>query len=99
MCLFLVVLSHWSSPFALVHPDIGGSIRHKSLFRYSYFVIFVDDYSCITWLFLLKNRYELQFIFRLFYKEVKIQYRYHFLTLCFDKARKYIQTVGILCFT
>lgn len=52
----------------------------------------MDDYSYTTWLFLLRTFSELLAIFKLFYKEVQIQYGYHLLTLRFDNASKYIQS-------
>lgn len=63
------VESHKSSPFALIHSDILGPARHKSLFGYLCFVTFVDGYFCMTWLFLLKNCFELLVILKIFYKD------------------------------
>lgn len=40
-----------AKPFALVHTDIWSLYKHKSTLGFSYFVIFVDDYLRMTWLF------------------------------------------------
>ena len=63
-----------SSPFALVHFDIWGPSRIKSTLGFQYFVTFIDDYSRCTWVFLMKNRYELFSIFQIFYNEIKNQF-------------------------
>jgi len=60
-----------SSPFAFVHSDIWGPSRIKSNLGFQYFVTFIDDYSRCTWIFLMKNRYELFSIFQIFYNEIK----------------------------
>lgn len=49
--------------FDIVHSDIWGPSRVNSSLGY-YFVIFVDDYSRCTLLFLMKNRSELFSIFQ-----------------------------------
>ena len=51
------------SPFKLVHTDVWGPCRTASTLGFQYFVIFIDDYSRCTWLFLMKNRAELYSIF------------------------------------
>ena len=44
-----------SSPFHLVHSDIWGPINTPSLLGFRYFVIFVDDYSRVTYFCLMKD--------------------------------------------
>ena len=39
-----------------------------------YFVIFVDDFSCYTWVFLIKSHSELLDIYRTFAKMVETQF-------------------------
>jgi hypothetical protein len=45
-----------SSPFELVHSDVWGPINITSN-KFHYFVTFVDDFSRMTWLFLMKIKY------------------------------------------
>jgi len=68
------VLQRVSSPFALVYSDIWGPSHIKSNLGFQYFVTFIDDYSRNTWVFLMKNRYELFSIFQIFYNEIKNQF-------------------------
>ena len=57
--------SHSRQPesFDVVHTDIWGPSHISTLNGFLYFVIFVDDYSQMTWLFLMKERFELPCIF------------------------------------
>jgi len=45
-----------SSAFDLVHSDIWGTSRVPSIKGFKYFFLFVDDFSRMTWLYLLKER-------------------------------------------
>nr|GEV36965.1 retrotransposon-related protein [Tanacetum cinerariifolium] len=47
-----------ASPFELVHYDVWGPCPITSKSSFKYFVTFVDDYSRVTWLYLMKNRSE-----------------------------------------
>ena len=60
--------------FQLVHLDIWGPIRVKSYSGFQYFVIFVDDFSRITYLYLMKDRSELYSIFKSFFMEIKTHF-------------------------
>ena len=50
-----------SAPFELVHYDVWGPCPILSLIKFRYFVTYVDDFSCVTWLNLMKSRSELFF--------------------------------------
>ena len=49
------------SIFSLVHSDIWGPSRVSSPLRFRYFVSLIDDYSRCTWVFLMKDHFELFF--------------------------------------
>lgn len=42
----------------LVHSDICGPMSDKSLGGHLYYVSFIDDYSCKTWIYFLKYKDE-----------------------------------------
>ena len=56
--------SRVSSPFHLVHYDIWGPINTASLLEFRYFVTFVDDYSKVTYVYLMKETSKLYSIFK-----------------------------------
>nr|CAN60149.1 hypothetical protein VITISV_016363 [Vitis vinifera] len=77
------------SSFKLVHTDVWGPYRTASTLGFQYFVTFIDDYSRCTWLFLMKNRAELFFIFQKFYAEIQTQFNISIRVLRSDNAREY----------
>ena len=48
-----------SAPFELVHYDVWDPCQVLSLTEFKYFVTFMDDFSRVTWLYLMKSRSEL----------------------------------------
>ena len=52
-----------SAPFELVHFDVWGPCPILSPTGFKYFVSFGDDFSRVTWLYLMKSRSELFFSF------------------------------------
>ena len=77
------------SPFKLVHSDIWGPCPVVSKSGFKYFVTFVDDYSRATWLYLMKNRSELFFIFCVFCAEIKTQFNVFVRIQQSDNAKEY----------
>lgn len=55
-----------------------------------YFVTFVDDYSCMTWLYLIKSRSELFSHFCSFCAEIKTQFNIFVQVLGSDNAKEYV---------
>ena len=47
-----------SKPLELVHTDLCGPRRIKSLQGESYFMLFIDDFTRMTWIFFLKEKSE-----------------------------------------
>jgi len=67
------VNNHNSSAFELVHSDVWGPSRVPSSKGFRYFLIFVDDFSRMTWLYLLKERSKVSGVIELFHNELKTQ--------------------------
>ena len=57
---------------------------------FRYFVTFVDDYSRTTWLYLLKNRFELFSHFHAFCAEIHTQFHVYVQNLRSDNAKEYV---------
>ena len=43
----------------IVHSNICGQMLSNSLSGYAYYVSFIDDYSCKTWIYFLKTKDEM----------------------------------------
>ena len=85
--------SRQSESFDLVHTNIWGPSHISTLNGFLYFVIFVDDYSRMTWLFLMKKRFELPRILSTFYNEIFVQFNKRIKILQSDNASEYTQSV------
>ena len=62
------------APFDLIHSDIWGPVPVSTEGGSRYFVIFVDDLSRYTWIYLLHHRSELMSIYQIFHKMIKTQF-------------------------
>jgi hypothetical protein len=63
-----------STPFDFVHCDIWGPAPIPIEGGSCYFVVFIDDYSCYTWIYLLQHRSELTQVYQNFHKMVQTQF-------------------------
>ena len=71
-----------SAPFELVHYDVWGPCP---ILWFKYFVTFVDDFSRVSWLYLIKSHSELFSHFSAFYAEIQTQFHVSMQTLRSDK--------------
>ena len=83
---------HALAPFSLVYSDIWRPSKIISSIKFNYFVTFIDDYSCMTWVYLLRNRFELFSVFTVFYAEIKNQFHTSIKIFRSDNAREYLST-------
>ena len=78
-----------NSSFELVHYDIWGLCPVVSKVGFRYFVTFVDDHSCMTWLYFMKNRSELLSHFSNFHAEIRAKFGVCLKTLRSDNTGEY----------
>jgi hypothetical protein len=62
-----------TQPLELVHSDVWGSAPVNSCNGYRYYLLFVDDFSRFSWLFLLKSKSEVLNTFKHFKATVENQ--------------------------
>lgn len=60
--------------FALIHSDMYGSFPIATLSNHHRFVIFVNDYTQLTWRYLLKHKDKFFSIFQSFHSMVQTQF-------------------------
>nr|GEV13541.1 polyprotein, putative [Tanacetum cinerariifolium] len=80
------------------HFDVWGPYPITSKSGFKYFVTFIDDYSGVTWLYLMKNRSEVFTHFRSFVAEIKTQFHVTVQTLRKRKNRHLLKVARALLF-
>jgi hypothetical protein len=61
-------------PFALIHSDVWGPSPVSIVSGVRWFVIFVDDCTRMTWLYLLKHKDEVFRVFQSFHAMIQTQF-------------------------
>ena len=82
-------VSHALSSFDLIHSDVRGPSPISTPGESRYFVIFEDDFSRYTWIYLFKNRYELYQIYRDFTKMIETRFSKPIKVFRSDNAQEY----------
>lgn len=79
-----------SSPFNLIHSDIWGPSRVSNMNGCKWFVIFVDDHTRLTWVYLMRHKSDFCNIFKQFVALVQNQFGTTIKTLRFDNGTEYL---------
>ena len=79
-----------STSFESVHSNVRGPCSILSLTRFKYFVTFVDDFSRVTWFYLIKSHSELFPHFSAFCAEIQKQFHVSIQTLRSDNTKEYL---------
>ena len=79
-----------STPFELVHSDVLGPCPIMSPTGFKYFVTFIDYFSYVTWLYLMKSHSELFSHFSVFCAKIQTQFHVSVQTLRSDNAKEYL---------
>lgn len=70
---FLSASSHLvssKSQFDLVHCDIWGPVRVPSVSGHRYYIVFINNYSCAFWIYLLKDCNRILDVIKNFFNEI-----------------------------
>ena len=86
---FVSSKSRTSKLFEVVHSDIWGPSRVDSFDGYKYYVTFIDDYSRVTWVYLLKFKSEFFDAFKDFHKLITNQFSSKLNILQSDNGTEY----------
>jgi hypothetical protein len=81
-----------SATFDLIHSDVWGLSPVPTVGGSRYFVIFVDNFSRYTWIYLMKNCSEVLTIYSDFAKMIQTQYSKAIKVFFSDNAREYRKT-------
>jgi len=87
---YLPSTKHAAKPFALVHSDVWGPSPEFATHDYSYFILFIDDCTRLSWLYLMKHKSEVFDVFIKFYNMVLTQFNTKIQILRSDNGGEYL---------
>ena len=71
---YLPSVSHSTSPFTLIHSDVWGPAPVSATHNFSYYVLFVYDCTRMSWVYFLKQKFEVFSVFVAFYNILQTQF-------------------------
>lgn len=81
--------SHATAPFELIHVDTWGPYKVCTKQKYKYFLTIVDDFSRMTWLYLLQNKCDYGNTLSIFHSYVKNHFKSSIKTIRSDNAPEF----------
>lgn len=63
-----------SKPFDLVHSDVWGPVSVTNYYKFKYYLLFIDNFTRMTWLYLIHVRSEVLTCFEQFLHEIQTQF-------------------------
>ena len=82
-----------SIPFYLIHSDIWGSSPIPNITGAKWFVSFIDDCTRVTWIFLLKHKFDFSTILSNFCSMIMTQFRVNVKRFRSDNVKDYFNQV------
>ena len=78
-----------SQPFTVIHSDVWGPARINNISGARWFVLFIDDHTRITWIFLMKEKTEVCQIFKNFNNMIQTQFHTRIRVLRTDNGKEF----------
>ena len=87
-----------SKPFTMIHSDVRGPFRISTMFGKRWFVTFINDHTRLSWVFLLKDKFEVQKnVFEIFYVMVETLFNEKIKIFRSDNGREFFNE-QLVCF-
>ena len=67
-------ITHFASPFSLIHYDVWGPAPDFGDHKFSYYVLFVSDCTRMSWVYFLKHKSKVFSVFATFYNMLRTQF-------------------------
>eukprot|EP00268_Persea_americana_P046834 TRINITY_DN4845_c0_g1_i1.p1 TRINITY_DN4845_c0_g1~~TRINITY_DN4845_c0_g1_i1.p1 ORF type:complete len:315 (+),score=41.54 TRINITY_DN4845_c0_g1_i1:771-1715(+) len=77
-------------PLGLIHADLCGKMQTESLSRSKYFLLFVDDFSRMSWVYFLREKSEAFSMFQIFKAQFEKQSGCFIKTLRTDQGGEFV---------
>ena len=78
-----------SKQFSMIHNDIWGPSKVNNIIGARWFIIFINDHTGLCWVFLLKEKSDVEYTFQFFHQMIKT----HIQILHTDNGREYFNSI------
>ena len=82
-----------SKPFSIIHSDVWGPNRISTLSNKRWFITFTDDHTRLCWVYLLKEKSEVEQVFKIFYRMVQTQFQTNIQIFKSDNGKEYFNSI------
>ena len=82
-----------TKPFTVIHSDVWGPYRIKTVTEKRWFITFIDDHTRVTWVFLLHDKSEAETVFKNFYTMIFTQFQTHIQIFRSDNGKEYFNQI------
>jgi hypothetical protein len=84
------VLDEAKNTFDVIHSDVHGPLAVQSLGGKKYFVTFIDENSCYTWIYFLRHKSDVKSVLRDFWNLVETQFSTKIKKFKSDNSGEYV---------
>ncbi|KAI5343342.1 hypothetical protein L3X38_011218 [Prunus dulcis] len=81
-----------SKVLELVHVDLCGPMRNESVARNRYFMLIIDDFTRMTWVYFLRNKSEAFYCFKKFKSMTELQTEHKVQCIRSDRGGEFLST-------
>ena len=82
-----------SKPFYLFHSDVWGPSNVTTMPGKRWFMTFIDDHTRLCWIYLMREKSEVEKLFKDFYNMIQNQFQKKISIIRFDNGTKYFNKV------
>ena len=82
-----------SKPFYLFHSDVWGPSKVTTISGKKWFVTFINDHTRLCWVYLMREKSEVEKIFKEFYRMIENQFQTKISILRSDNGTEYFNKV------
>ena len=85
-------MNNTNVPFMFIHSDVWGPAPVVEMYGFLYYVMFINDYTRMSWIYFLKHKFEVFKVFVDFYNMICTQFQAKPRIFITDTGKEYIDS-------